>query len=124
MNILKSIFGSSKNSETLVQGAVKGLDAIVFTKEEKSQANQQLSEWYLKYLEATQPQNVARRFIAIIIVFLWAGLIVVGTAAHWFDPLYSGFIFGVLVSTVMDPFLVVIGFYFLTHAVRAYTNKN
>lgn len=55
MGILNNIFGSSKNAETIVTGAVKGLDAIFFTKEEKSQANQKLADWYLKYLSAHEP---------------------------------------------------------------------
>ena len=54
--LLGAIFGSSKNTETVLQG----LDKVFFTNEEKS-------DFFLKYLAATQPQNLARRLIAIAV---------------------------------------------------------
>ena len=51
--ILGAIFGSSKNTETILSG----IDKVFFTKEEKA-------DYFLKYLAATAPQNMARRFIA------------------------------------------------------------
>lgn len=118
--IFGSIFGSTKNTETIVDGAVSGLDKMFFTKEEKAEANQKLSDWYLKYLEATQPQNLARRFIAIIIVLLWAALILVGVGAYVIDVNFSMYVFDVLADVVMNPFLMVMGFYFAAHVVRTY----
>jgi hypothetical protein len=118
--ILGAIFGSSKNTETVVDGAVKGLDKMFFTKEERSEANQKLSEWYLKYLAATQPQNIARRFIAVIVTLLWSALIVAGIVVRWWSYEASDYVFKILGEIVMQPFSIIIGFYFLTHAVRAY----
>ncbi len=134
MNILKRIFTSPSDVTKIIEGASKGLDKMFFTQEEKSEANQKLSEWYLKYLAATEGQNIARRFIAMIVVFLWAILVVLGIILriveewlHWGFEVksyeMSDFIFKVLVDVVMTPFSIVIGFYFLTHAVRAYTKK-
>ena len=133
MGILKRIFGRPEDASKVIDGAVKGLDAIFFTKEEKAHANQKLSDWYLKYLAATQSQNVARRFIAMVVVLLWAALIITGIMARvaesWLEvkateghELISEFIFRVMVEVVATPFSVIIGFYFLTHAVRAYQN--
>lgn len=118
--ILGAIFGSSKNTETIVDGAVSGLDKMFFTKEEKAEANQKLSEWYLKYLEATQPQNLARRLIAIMVVGLWTVLVLVGVAAYQFDETFALFVFDVLAEVVMNPFLMIMGFYFVAHVVRTY----
>ncbi len=123
MGILRRIFTRPEDASKVIDGAVKGIDAIFFTAEEKSQANQKLSDWYLKYLSATDGQNLARRFIAMIVVLLWAALVVLGVAVRWFDEKMSDFVFKVLVDVVMTPFSIVIGFYFLTHAVRAYTGK-
>lgn len=133
--IIGAIFGSSKNTETIVDGAVAGLDKIWFTKEEKAEANQKLSDWYLQYLAATQPQNIARRLIAMVIVWLWWLLVVFGvicrgielwvfdTVPEGVEYIYSEFIFKVLTEVVMQPFSIVVGFYFLTHVVRTYNNS-
>jgi hypothetical protein len=122
MGILSKIFGDKDNLDKLTDGAVHGLDKIFFTKEEKAEANQKLSEWYLKYLAATQPQNVARRVIAFIVVGLWAILVLLGVLIKWFNDAYATYVFEVLAEIVMNPFLMIMGFYFLTHAVRAYRN--
>ena len=118
--LLGAIFGSSKNTETIVDGAVSGLDKMFFTKEEKSEANAKLSEWYLRYLEASQPQNLARRFIAIIVVVLWSMMILFGVLTWRMDSEYSVFIFDTLRDIVNAPFMIIIGFYFAAHVVRSF----
>jgi len=99
--LIAAIFGSSKNTETIVDGAVSGLDKMFFTKEEKAEANQRLSEWYLKYRG----------------IELW----VLGVVES--EALYSEFVFRVLTEIVMTPFSIVVGFYFLTHVVRTYQSE-
>lgn len=121
--ILSAIFGSSKNTETIVDGAVAGMDKMFFTKEEKAEANLKVSEWFLRYLEATQPQNLSRRFIAVVVVLLWALLVLIGVAAYPFDLAFSQFIFDVLKDVVMNPFLIIMGFYFAAHVVRSAMSK-
>ena len=118
--LLGAIFGSSKNTETIVDGAVSGLDKMFFTKEEKSEANAKLSEWYLRYLEASQPQNLARRFIAIIVVVLWSMMILFGVLTWRMDSEYSVFIFDTLRDIVNAPFMIIIGFYCAAHVVRSF----
>lgn len=123
MGWISRIFGDKDAANEVISGAVAGVDKIFFTQEEKAEANQKLSEWYLKYLHATQPQNVARRLIAFIVAGLWAFLIVLGVIVRYFSDEYAQYIFEVLAEIVMNPFLMIMGFYFLTHAVRAYTNN-
>jgi hypothetical protein len=123
MGILSRIFAKPEDATKLIDGAVAGLDKMFFTKEEKAEANQKLSEWYLKYLAATDGQNVARRLIAMIVVALWAFLVLFGVAIRWFNDKMSDFVFEVLTEVVMTPFSIVVGFYFLTHAVRSYTSS-
>jgi hypothetical protein len=122
MGLLDKLFGSEKQLDKLTTGAVSGLDKMFFTKEEKAEANQKLSEWYLKYLGATQPQNLARRLIAMVVVALWALLILLGVLLFRLDPGWSAFVFSTLDNIVNNPFMIIVGFYFLTHAVRAYKN--
>ena len=128
--VLARLFGDNEERGKLVDGAIKGLDAIVFTEEEKAKHNAALGEWYLKYLQATQPQNLARRLIAIMVVLLWVFLIVVGVAFYIIEFYFSGtdkislFIFRVLTEVVMVPFSGIMAFYFLTHTLRSVGKKN
>ena len=77
----------------------------------------------IKYLEATQPQNLARRLIAIVIVLLWAVLVLAGVGVYKFDPAYSQFIFDILADVVMNPFLMIMGFYFAAHVLRSWQGQ-
>lgn len=133
--IFGAIFGSSKNTETIVDGAVSGLDKLFYTDEEKADARKDMREWWLKYLTATQPQNVSRRFIAIVVTLLWAFLVLLGIAAYMVAYLLtpegaevnaqmSQFIFSVLTDVVMVPFAGIMAFYFAAHVVRQYQNGN
>ena len=110
--ILGAIFGSSKNTETVLAG----IDKAFFTKEEKS-------DYFLEYLGATQPQNLARRLIAVIVVLLWAALILLAIAVQPWMPSWSDRIFFILQDVVNTPFSIIIGFYFAAHLARAWKGK-
>lgn len=110
--LLAAIFGTGEHTGTVL----KGIDAAWFTSEEKS-------EYFLKYLASTQPQNLARRLIAFIVVLLWAFLVLVAVAAYKFDADFSVFVFDTLTKTVNTPFSIIIGFYFAAHLARAWKNE-
>ncbi len=120
MNILKRIFGSPEDATTIIKGATSGLDHMFFSKEERAEASAKLGDFYLKYLESTQGQNLARRFIAVLVTGLWVLLIVCGALLWKIDAAYSEFIFKILADIVMVPFSIIVGFYFLTHTARAF----
>ena len=61
---LKAIFNTPAQATKVADAVINGTDAAWFTKEEQS-------EWFLRYLEATQPQNLSRRIIAIAITAVW-----------------------------------------------------
>ena len=118
--ILNAIFGSSKNTETIVNGASAGLDKLFFTAEEKADTNAKVADWFLRYLEATNPQNLARRFIAFAVVALWCFLILLGVVAWQWNTSYADFVFATLTDIVAVPFGIIIGFYFAAHIVRGW----
>lgn len=114
------ITGGGKTAEKVVDGVSSGLDAMFFTDEEKSQANQKILDWKLKYFEATKSSNVTRRVIALMIVGLWVVLVVGMVISHGFGAVaYAEYLFKTLTDIVMQPFSIIIGFYFLAHVVRA-----
>ena len=119
MNWVSRLLGDTTVVNDVVKGSIAGIDAAIYTKEEKARAAQQMLEFRLKYMEATNPQNVARRLIALIIVGLWAVLVLLAVATHALSAEYSAFVFRVLDEVVNQPASIIIGFYFLAHVVRA-----
>ena len=111
MNLLAKIFGSDDTTKAVISG----IDKAWFTNEEKS-------EYFLKYLSATQPQNLARRLIAMAVVMLWALLILVGLVAHFVGEAHGEFVFTILADVVAVPFSIIIGFYFAAHLARSWKN--
>lgn len=117
MGLLRRLFAGPDTAAKIVDAGVKGIDAAWWTAEEKS-------EWVLKYMMATQAQNVARRLIAFLVISVFLFLLIVATAAWPISPAYSRFIMedvvGVHLSTIVG---VIVGFYFLTHTVRSINGK-
>lgn len=75
MSFWGKIFGTEKAIEGAVTAVKDGLDALVYTEEEKaveaakdrSEARSMLVGW----MEATQGQNLARRLISLAITGVW-----------------------------------------------------
>lgn len=75
---LGRLLGSKDAIQDVVSNVRDGLDALVYTDEERehdakaerAEAREMLIEW----LRATQGQNLARRLIALIVVSLWVAL--------------------------------------------------
>ena len=75
MSFMGRLFGSQKAIEGAVDSVSKGLDALVYTDEEKAidnaksitEARQMLIEW----IKASQGSNLARRIIALSVTFSW-----------------------------------------------------
>jgi hypothetical protein len=73
---LTGLFGSSKNTETVVETAAKGiyngLDMLVYTNEEKAQALAEGRKVFLKFVDKAYDQNsirsVTRRWLAFLVV--------------------------------------------------------
>jgi len=119
MGLLTSLFGGGKTTEKIVDGVTNGIDAVFYTDEEKAVANQKILDFKLAWLKSTQGQNIARRLIAITVTAMWAllGLIILSAKALGYDE-FSKFASDYMVNVVVDPFMIIIGFYFLAHLVK------
>ena len=74
----------------------------------------------LKYMHATQTQNVARRLIAFLVIAAWVLMLIVAAVAWPFLPEWSVYITNEIVDVQMTTIVgIIIGFYFLTHTVRS-----
>lgn len=114
MNIFGWLTGGTDTAKKVVDATIATGDALFYTDEEKAKDYASYREWYLKYLEATQPQNIARRLIALTITGLWSLVVIAALIirARGGDDL-ANYFFKVLDDIVTAPFLTVIGFYFL-----------
>ena len=120
MGFFSFLSGKSKTAEKVVDGVVDGLDAMFFTEEEKSQANLKVLEFKLQYAAATQGMSIARRVITFTISAAWLFLVlltvVVGLTLGG-DSAAVGFLMKIMTDVVMQPFSIIVGFYFLAHVV-------
>jgi len=123
MGFLKKVFAGPDAIASAMDGAKKGLDALVFTNEERAKADDGVRSFLLEYLKATQPQNLARRYIAFAIVALWCLLVLVAVISHAFSPAYAEFVFETLTGVVTVPFGGIMAFYFTAHLLRSYAKK-
>lgn len=77
MSFLGRLFGTEKALDTVVKSVSNGLDALVYTDQEKAEsANKERSEarqMVVQWMEATKGQNLARRLIALSITGTWLG---------------------------------------------------
>lgn len=117
MNVIKRILGSTK----VIDSAVKGIDNIFFTNEEKAES-------FKGILRAYEPFKIAQRLIALmvigtyLIVFLISVVIMI--LSTWFDveeigkeiSQYNSDTLGLSVS-------IIVGFYFAGGAIEGIIKK-
>ena len=76
MGFLGKIFGTAKSVEQVVGSVTRGLDALVYTDEEKAgdaaDERRAARREVIEYMKATSAQNVTRRVIALTIIAMWA----------------------------------------------------
>ena len=114
MGILSSIFGS----DSVIDAGINGIDALVFTDEEKSTAK-------MKFLKLYEPYKLAQRLLALILAIPYA--------VAWMITFIASFFIDVTVQIAIlkgDMFYIVItilSFYFTTGAgegiIKAFKGK-
>ena len=95
MSFFGRLFGTEKSLNTAVEAVRDGLDALVYTDEEKAQdaakARTEARNMVVRWMEATQGQNLARRLLALSIGLVWLGLkvlsVLLGMVAVFVDNL-------------------------------------
>ncbi|WP_321514919.1 hypothetical protein [Marinifilum fragile] len=108
-------FLSSKRSEKIIDGAIKGIDALFFTKEEKAQQSLKVADAQMQYLKTTLSENSARsltrRYLALAIVGVFLLLILGAGLAYPMNQEYAKFLFK-LVGALNTLVMMVAGFFF------------
>ena len=118
------IFGTDKAITSVIDNVSKGLDALVYTDEEKAgdaaKDRAAARGMVIKWMESTQGQNLARRLIALCIVVIWllqylCGMIlsVVGIWVSNPEKIFeSAEIIGVFAERMNGAVMLILGFYF------------
>jgi len=105
-----------KAAEKVLDAGIKGLDALVFTDEERAELNKQLGVQWIelqKVLGAESSiRSVTRRVIAFAVVFSFIGLVLGAAAVYPLSPEYAAFLLGVAEGKFGWLVVAVGGFYF------------
>jgi hypothetical protein len=101
MSFFGKLFGTEAALNSVVKGVTEGLDALVYTDEEKAQAGAkertEARSMVVNWMAATQGQNLARRLIALSITGVWLLMYITSVIAS----IISLFIDSVLTSEKM-----------------------
>lgn len=126
IKFLGRLFSSDAAVEKTVGTIANGLDALVYTDEEKAQdaaaQRTQAREMLLKWMDATQGQNIARRFLAISLSMMWGTIygvqILMSSIAPWVEPdtskklMESAAVLGESASQLNGAMMLILAFYF------------
>lgn len=123
MSFLGSLFSSGKAVEKTVDAVIATGDALIFTEEERSQANQKYLDWVLEYHKASSGSNIARRMIAVMVVGVFLLLVLLVAGFYSFAmPEHGDSILSLIGETLTTPVGIVIGFYFVSGYVRDWSS--
>lgn len=118
------IFGTDKAITSVVDNVSKGIDALIYTDEEKAvdaaKDRSAARGMVIKWMESTQGQNLARRLIALCIVIVWllqylCGMILSIIGIWVSDPekiLASAKVIGEFAERMNGAVMLILGFYF------------
>lgn len=118
------IFGTEKAITAVIDNVSKGLDALIYTDEEKAgdaaKDRAAARGMVITWMESTKGQNLARRLIALCIVFVWLfqylSCMVMGVVGIWVDDpekvLASAKIIGESAERMNGAVMLILGFYF------------
>jgi hypothetical protein len=125
LGVFSKLFGSAKTVDTLVDGAVKGIDALVFTEEEKSEAHRETFQLWLKMQEVVSQESsvrsVTRRILAVMIVGTFLFFLISAAVAYPISIDYAKFLLSL--AKELGGLTLAIGcFYFGVHLIRGLTN--
>ena len=119
------LFGSKEHITQAMDIISRTGDALVETSEEQK-------KWALDYLAQTKGQNITRRFGAVMIFVVWGvmiGLMALAKTVQAFTGSEGAAVFfadisGMMADHVNTPFSIIMGFYYLTHGLKAFKGKS
>jgi len=118
------IFGTDKAASSIIDHTAGALDKLVYTDEEEAEdkavSRTEARAMVIRWMEATSGQNLARRLIALIIVFMWSlqyiAVVALSVASVWVENASnlkeSAEVIGTYAEQTNAATLIILGFYF------------
>ncbi len=109
-------------AKTGVESAIAGIDKLIFTEEEKTEAGQKVIDAHLRLMEIVASENTARsitrRYLAVMFSFVFLCFLVFGVAAFHDFPEWSAFALS-CAGSMGDIVLAIVVFYFGPYQIGA-----
>lgn len=127
MNIFKWIFGAPSAAEKVLDGAVNGIDKLVYTEEERAEAKEKFLEHWLKLQatlgEETTVRGVTRRILAVLFCGTYVLLTLVAAAVWPWMKEYADFLWEIANGQYGWIVLTVVVFYFGPYVIERMLGK-
>ena len=124
MSLWGRIFGTDEAISKTIDVVSSGLDALVYTDEEKAQdaarSRTEARAMVIKWMDSTKGQNIARRLIALCITCVWLfqylAMMVLSFVAVWVDKPEqwneSAQVIGNYAESMNSAMMLILAFYF------------
>lgn len=124
MGFIGRLLGSPKALTKTVEAVGRGLDTLVYTKQEKAEDGAKAvlegRNMLIKWMQTTEGQNLARRIISLSITFIWLFMFLARTILPiigvWSDSPKewnaSAAIIGDNIEQMTGAVMLILGFYF------------
>jgi len=123
-SVVGKMFGTDKAAASLIDNISSGLDKLHYGDQEKAENNAksvtEARTMFIKWLESTKGQNIARRVIALVVTSMWALNVlliqVLSVVSVWVDAsekcMESAEMLVKTGSTITSAMMLVLAFYF------------
>ena len=113
MSFFGRLFSSPDVIEKSVDAVIKSGDMLVFTDEEKSVAAQKTLDWLLEFHKASSGSQIARRYIAVMVVLVFLALVIACAVFVGFSHTETAeALLGLITDTLVWPVSVIMVFYY------------
>lgn len=119
-------FFRGKTPEKVVDGVMRGVDKLFFTREEKAEVNSKIAESLGQFAKDTMSESstrsFTRRILCVSVTAIYLLLLIASVAVYSINVEYSAFIYKVADECLSTLVLMAFGFYVGAYMVKSYLN--
>jgi hypothetical protein len=115
-NLFKWFASGPDAAKTVLDAGIAGVDALVYTDEERATAHQKLLDNWIELQKAmgeeTSVRGITRRLLTFMTVLPFTLIVCAAAVVHAFDPAYAQFLLSLAESNFGYIVLTIVVFYF------------